>query len=58
VEFWDSFFDPIITIPFTESSIKKAFEIILQLKQQRKLIDKLDIMIAATAMDNNMPLAR
>ena len=55
--FWDDFFSRIVVLPFDTKSVKKAINIYQQLKQQNKLIDMPDIMIAGTAIQNNMPLA-
>jgi len=55
--FWDDFFSRIIILPFDTKAVKKSIGIYQQLKQQNKLIDMPDIMIAGTAIQNNMPLA-
>jgi len=44
-------------LPFDTRVAKRAVSIYKQLKQQNKLIDIPDIMIAGTAQQNNMPLA-
>ena len=55
--FWDDFFSQITVLPFDTGTAKRAVSIYQQLKQQNKLIDVPDIMIAGTALQNNMPLA-
>ena len=55
--FWDEFFSQITVLPFDTKAVKKAVAIHKQLKQQNQLIDIPDIMIAGTAMQNNVPLA-
>ena len=55
--FWHDFFSRIIILPFDTQAVKYAVRIYKQLKQQNKLIDIPDIMIAGTALQNNMPLA-
>ena len=55
--FWDDFFSRVIVLPFDTKAAKQAVGIYKQLKQQNKLIDIPDIMIAGTALQNNMPLA-
>jgi len=55
--FWDDFFSRVIVFPFDTRTVKQAVSIYRQLKQQSKLIDMPDIMIAGTALQNNMPLA-
>jgi predicted nucleic acid-binding protein len=55
--FWDEFFSRVIVLPFDTKAVKQAVGIYKQLKQQNKLIDMPDIMIAGTVLQNNMPLA-
>jgi len=55
--FWNDFFSRIIILPFDTKAVKQAVNIYKQLKQQNKLIDIPDIMIAGTALQNNMPIA-
>jgi predicted nucleic acid-binding protein len=56
-EYWERFFQSVTTVPFTEDEVVKAFEIVVQLKRRNQLIDSMDIMIAATALEHKMPLA-
>ena len=55
--FWESCFQQIMVLPFEDSTITMARKIYRQLKQENKLIDTTDILIAATAMVNDLPLA-
>jgi len=55
--FWDDFFSRVIVLSFDSKVVKQAVSIYKQLKQQNKLIDMPDIMIAGTVLQNNMPLA-
>ena len=55
--FWESCFWQITVLPFDNSTIMVARNIYRQLKRENKLIDTTDILIAATAMTNDLPLA-
>jgi len=55
--FWNDFFSQITVLPFDTYVVKQAVAIYKQLKQQNMLIDIPDIIIAGTAMQNNVPLA-
>jgi len=55
--FWDDFFSRITVLSFDTRVVKRAVSIHRQLKQQNKLIDIPDIIIAGTALQNNIPLA-
>jgi predicted nucleic acid-binding protein len=55
--FWNNFFSQITVFPFDTNVVKQAVAIYKQLKQQNMLIDIPDIMIAGTALQNNVPLA-
>ena len=55
--FWESCFEQITVLPFDDSTIMMARKIRQQLKRENKLIDTGDILIAATAMINDFPLA-
>jgi len=55
--FWQSCFQQITVLPFDDSTITMARMIYRQLKRESKLIDTTDILIAATAMANDFPLA-
>ena len=55
--FWDKFFSQITILPFDTKVARSAANIHKQLKAKNKLIDAPDILIAGTAMRNNLPLA-
>jgi len=55
--FWDKFFLQITVLPFDTKTAKKAVEIYKQLRKDNKLIEIPDILIAATALQNNVPIA-
>jgi predicted nucleic acid-binding protein len=55
--FWESCFRQITVLSFDGSTITMARDIYRQLKRENKLIDTADILIAATAMENDLPLA-
>jgi len=55
--FWDDFFSRVIVLPFDSKAAKYAVDIYKQLKRENKLIQMPDIMIAGTAIENNMSLA-
>ena len=57
IAFWESVFQQITVLAFDNSTIMKAREIFQQLKRENKLIDISDILIAATAVANDLPLA-
>lgn len=50
-------FENITVLAFDDTAIGMARMIYRQLKQENKLIDHNDILIAATAMTNDLPLA-
>lgn len=56
-EFWENFFSRIVVLPFDSASSQMAVHIFKDLKAKNKLIEIPDIFIAATAMQNNLPLA-
>ena len=55
--FWVSFFEKVTILPFTSSVNNEAVKIYRQLKTENKLIAIPDILIAATAISNNLALA-
>ncbi|MBS1745610.1 MAG: type II toxin-antitoxin system VapC family toxin [Bacteroidetes bacterium] len=57
VDFWNSFLENTIVLPFDKSVAKTAVEINRALKKKRKLIDTADLFIAATAVTNNLLFA-
>ena len=54
---WHHLFDDITVLAFDDVTIDSARMVYQQLKQDNKLIDTVDILIAATAMINDFPLA-
>jgi predicted nucleic acid-binding protein len=57
IPFWNSTFQQISVLPFDDATIMMARKIYRQLKQENKLIELGDILIAATAIANDLPLA-
>ncbi|MDR0609634.1 MAG: type II toxin-antitoxin system VapC family toxin [Planctomycetaceae bacterium] len=55
--FWQETFKMFVILPVDEAAIKIGCQIYRQLKRNRCLIDTSDILIAATAITNNLPLA-
>lgn len=56
-QFWDEFFQKIVSLPFDSLANKQAIEIDRQLKKISKQIDIPDLMIAACAISNGLKLA-
>jgi predicted nucleic acid-binding protein len=54
---WHHLFDDVTVLAFDDATIGTARGVFLQLKRENKLIDGSDILIAATAMANDLPLA-
>ena len=54
---WQRIFENITVLAFDDTTIMTARDVYRQLKQDRKLIDTSDILIAATAIVNDLPLA-
>jgi len=54
---WRRIFSKITVFAFDDSTIDVARMVYRQLKQENKLIDHNDILIAATAIANDLPLA-
>jgi predicted nucleic acid-binding protein len=50
-------FATMMVIPFTDKMVAKAHEIVLDLKRKNLLLEMGDVMIAATAMVECVPLA-
>jgi predicted nucleic acid-binding protein len=57
LEEWHQVFEDIAVLAFDEATIESARMIFRQLKQENKIISLGDILIAATAMVNDLPLA-
>ena len=55
-KFWTGIFSRITIIPINELEVEKASHIIRSLRKQNKIIDIQDILIAATAIANNVKL--
>lgn len=55
--YWNEFFEKVTSLPFDSRVISEAIDIERQLKRDRKQIDIPDLMIAATAKTNGLPLA-
>ena len=54
---WQQIFDKIAVFAFDDSTIDMARKIFRQLKRNNKLVGISDILIAATAIVNDLPLA-
>jgi predicted nucleic acid-binding protein len=54
--FWEELFMKIIILPLDTKASRIAIQIFKELKTNRKLIEIPDILIAATAISNDMPL--
>ena len=54
---WQQIFEDVTVLPFDEAAIDTARMIFRQLKQENKMVSLGDILIAATAMANDLPLA-
>ena len=55
--FWDKLFSQITVLPFNSKSARQSAIIYQQLKAKNKLVETPDILIAGTAISNNIPLA-
>jgi tRNA(fMet)-specific endonuclease VapC len=56
-KFWDQFFDNITILPFDSRASQTAASLFKELKQKNKVIGMPDLLIGATALVNNLPLA-
>lgn len=56
-EFWGHFFRNVSILPFTSNTGRLAAEIFQDLRRQNKLIEMPDILIGATAIENEISLA-
>ncbi|MCX6239979.1 MAG: type II toxin-antitoxin system VapC family toxin [Bacteroidia bacterium] len=56
-DFWDDVFEKLTILPLTEIEIDKACEIIQTLRKSNKIIGLQDILIASTAIVNDLKLA-
>ena len=57
VEYWNAFFATTTVVSFTDKMVAKAHEIVLDLKRRNLLLEMGDVMIAATAIVQGVPLA-
>jgi predicted nucleic acid-binding protein len=57
IDYWGMIFGNMEVLPFDDTVIDMARQIHRQLKRDRCLIDMADILIAATAIVNDLPLA-
>jgi len=57
VEYWNDIFATMTVVPFTDETVAKGHEIILELRRKNLLIEMEDIMVAATASVRQVPLA-
>jgi len=55
--FWNAIFENITVLPLNNECIEAAIKIQQQLKKKSKQIDLPDLLIAATAYQNGLPLA-
>ena len=55
--YWDEFFSKIVSLPYNSETNRVTTKIERELKRKNKKIDKPDLMIAGTAIANNMKLA-
>ena len=55
--FWKEFLDTIEILDFDKQSSEQAVNIYKYLKRTNKMIDLADILIAATSISNNIPIA-
>ncbi len=56
-EFWDNFYDKVKIIVFDDECAQAASRIVKQLKSKNKMIEISDILIGATAIAHELPLA-
>ena len=55
--FWTDFLESVVVLDFDLQSSTEAVKIYKGLKKTNKMIDLADILIAATSISNNLPLA-
>lgn len=55
--YWNEFFSKIVSLPYDSVANRFTTKIERELRRKRKTIDKPDLMIAGTALANNMKLA-
>ena len=54
---WNRYFEDVTVLAFDDATIETARSVYRQLKRENKMIDMSDILIASTAMVNDLPLA-
>jgi len=54
---WEMLFNRVTVLAFDDATIETARSVYRQLKRENKMIDMSDILIASTAMVNDLPLA-
>ena len=57
MDLWNEFLDKTTVLPFDKEVARMAFGINRDLKRKRKLTDTADLLIASTALANNLPIA-
>jgi tRNA(fMet)-specific endonuclease VapC len=57
LKFWNNLFKTVVIVSFTKETAMKTREIAFRLKQKSMMIGLTDIMIAATAIENDTPFA-
>ncbi|MBK9730338.1 MAG: type II toxin-antitoxin system VapC family toxin [Chitinophagaceae bacterium] len=55
--YWEEFFNQLLILPFTSQAARRAATIEAELKRIGKGLEIPDLMIAATAIENNLKLA-
>ncbi len=56
-EFWNNFYENVKILDFDDNCAKAAADIVKQLKSTNQMIEIADILIGATAIAYNLPLA-
>lgn len=55
--FWNSFFEQLTVLPFVSGTSQIAVKIAKEIKQNGMQLDIPDLLIGATALENNLPIA-
>ena len=55
--YWNDFFNKIVSLPYNSEANRVTTKIERELRRKNKTIDKPDLMIAGTALSNNLKLA-
>jgi len=56
IQFWDAMLTRIAVLDFDSRCVRKAADVVADLKKKRKSLDKPDLFIPATALVNNLIL--